>query len=203
MPSKASIKRDLILDNAKQIFIQKGFNRVTMKDIIEQCNISRGGIYLYYSTVDEIFIDVVIKHNRAKIDGIKYSIENTTDFHQLIDSFFAEQKEKLLNMDKSLYAAMIEFCFSHKNISDRDFYTEQFFNTKNIIMELLKFGQKSMSINVQNIDTLADTIMFLIEGLRSLAVSSGISPELADSQLQVCKRMVYSDIFNEGKGSNL
>ncbi len=199
MASKSSIKRELILDNAKQIFIQKGFNRVTMKDIIEKCNISRGGIYLYYSTVDEIFIDVVIKHNSAKINGIKCSIENATDFNQLIDSFFAEQKEKLLNMDKSLYAAMIEFCFSHKNRSDRDFYTEQFFNAKDIILELLKFGQQSKSIPEQDINTLADTIMFLIEGLRSLAVSSGISPELAESQLQVCKRLVYSDISNEGK----
>ena len=52
MPTKSFIKRELILDSAKQVFIQKGFNRVTMKDIIEKCNISRGGIYLYYSTVD-------------------------------------------------------------------------------------------------------------------------------------------------------
>ncbi len=197
MPIKSSIKRELILDNAKQIFVQKGFNRVTMKDIIEKCNISRGGIYLYYSTIDEIFIEVVKKHNRAKIDGIKYSIENSTDFNQLIDTFFAEQKEKLLNMDKSLYVAMLEFCFSHKNISDRDFYTEQFFNTKDIILELLKFGQKSKSITARNLNDLADSIMFLIEGLRALAVSSGLSSELAESQLQVCKRMVYSDIFNE------
>lgn len=195
MPTKSSIKRELILDSAKQVFIQKGFNRVTMKDIIEKCNISRGGIYLYYSTVDEIFIEVVKKHNRAKIDGIRYSIENSTDFHQLIDSFFEEQKEKLLNMDKSLYAAMIEFCFSHKNISDRDFYTEQFFNTKNIILELLKFGQKSKLITTPDIDAIANTILFLIEGLRSLAVASGISQELAESQLQICKRMVYSNIF--------
>jgi len=113
----------------------------------------------------------------------------------LIDSFFEEQKEKLLNMDKSLYAAMIEFCFSHKNISDRDFYTEQFFNTKNIILELLKFGQQSKLITTPDLDAIANTILFLIEGLRSLAVSSGISSELAESQLQICKRMVYSNIF--------
>lgn len=196
MGSKASMKRELILDNAKQVFIRKGFNRVTMKDIIEECNISRGGVYLYFSTVDEIFIEVVKKHNRAKIEGIRSSIENCTDFNQLMDGFFAEQKEKLLNMDKSLFAAMIEFCFSHKNKSDRDFYTEQFFNTKNILLEMLKFGQSVNAVTTQNIDSLADSIMFLIEGLRSLAVSSGISAELADRQLNLCKRMVYSDLFN-------
>lgn len=195
MQSKSSKKRDLILDQAKQVFIREGFTRVTMQDIIDECGISRGGIYLYFSTVDEIFIEVVKRHNRAKIDAIKYSIENSADFHRLIDDFFAEQKEKLLNMDKSLFAAMTEFCFSHKNKSDRDFYTEQFFNTKEIMLELLKCGKSNKAVAARNIEDLADSIMFMIEGLRSLAVSSGVSPALADRQLEICKRMVYSDIF--------
>lgn len=196
MATKSTLKRELILDRAEQVFIRKGFNRVTMKDIIEECSISRGGVYLYFSTVDEIFVEVVKTHNRAKIDAIRASIESNNNFDQLIDDFFSEQKERLFNMDKSLFAAMLEFCFSHKNQSDRDFYTEQFFNTKNIIMELLKFGQASGAISAQNLDNLADSIMFLIEGLRSLAVSSAISSELVDRQLAVCKRMVYSNIFD-------
>jgi len=196
MATKSALKRELILDRAEQVFIRKGFNRVTMKDIVEECSISRGGVYLYFSTVDEIFVEVVKKHNRAKIDAIRISIEKSDNFDHLIDDFFAGQKEKLLNMDKSLFAAMIEFCFSHKNQSDRDFYTEQFFNTKNIILELLKFGQVSGAISARNLDNLADSIMFLIEGLRSLAVSSGISPELVDRQLAVCKHMVYSNLFD-------
>lgn len=199
MSSKSSEKRELILNRAKQIFIHKGFHRVTMKDIVEACGISRGGVYLYFSTVDEIFMEVVKEHNRAKIDGLKSSIENSTNFPQLIDDFFSDQKERLLHMDESLYAAMSEFCFSHKKKSDMDFYTEQFFHTKRMILELLKFGQASNAITARDLDGLADSIMFLIEGLRSLAVSSGISAELAEAQLAVCKRMVYSDIFDEGR----
>lgn len=196
MGSKSCVKRELILDNAKQVFIRKGFNRVTMKDIIVECDISRGGIYLYYSTVDEIFVEVVKSHNRAKIEEVKSSIEKSTDFYQLIDDFFSEQKEKLLNMDNSLFAAMIEFCFSHKEQSDRDFYTEQFLNNKSIILELLKFGQSSNSIRTNNVDGLANSIMYLLEGLRSKAVSSGISEELVDEQMNVCKYMIYSDLFS-------
>jgi Transcriptional regulator len=201
MASKSSQKKELILNSAKRVFIRKGFNRVTMQDIIDECNISRGGVYLYFSTVDEIFIEVVKKHNRAKIEGIKSSIEKSTDFNQLLDDFFADQKDKLLHMDQSLFAAMAEFCFSHKNQSDRDFYTEQFYNTKKVMMELLKFGRAGNAITVRNIDCLADSIMFMLEGLRSLAVSSGVSAELAEAQLAVCKRMIYSEIFDEQKGT--
>lgn len=193
--SKASEKRALILKSAKKVFIRKGFDRVTMKDIIEECGISRGGIYLYFSTVDEIFIEVVKKHNQEKIEGIRTSIERNQNFDRLIDEFFADQKERLLNMDKSLFVAMMEFCFAHKNVSDRDFYTDQFYNTKVIILEILKFGQKAEAITAKNIDRLADSILFLIEGLRSLAVSSAISDELVDQQMQVGKGLIYSDLF--------
>lgn len=195
MTVKSSEKRKHILNCAEQVFIRYGFNRVTMKNIIEECEISRGGIYLYFSSVDEIFVEVVKRHNKAKLDNIKTSIEKSLNFDQLINEFFIDQKERLLNMDKSLFAAMIEFCFSHKNNSDRDFYTEQFFNTKVMILEMLKFGQESHAIAAKNIDGLADSIMYLIEGLRSLAVSSGVSDELAENQLRVCKRMIYSNLF--------
>lgn len=193
--SKASEKRELILKGAKKVFVRKGFSRVTMKDIIEECGISRGGIYLYFSSVDEIFVEVVKKHNRAKIDEIKTSIEKSMDFDRLVDDFFADQKRRLLNMDQSLFVAMMEFCFGHKDVLNRDFYTEQFYNTKVIIMEMLKFGQKKQAVAVKDIDRLADSIMFLIEGLRSLAVSGRISDELVESQLRVCREMVYSNLF--------
>ena len=195
MTAKSTEKRKYILSCAERVFIRYGFNRVTMKNIIEECKISRGGIYLYFSSVDEIFVEVVKRHNKAKIDNIKVSIEKSQNFDQLIDDFFADQKERLLNMDKSLFVAMMEFCFSHKKNSDRDFYTEQFFNTKVIILEMLKFGQKSHAITAKNIDGLAESIMYKIEGLRSLAVSSGVSGELAENQLHVCKGMIYSDLF--------
>lgn len=193
--SKASEKRELILKGAKNIFIRKGFSRVTMKDIIEECGISRGGIYLYFSSVDEIFVEVVKKHNQAKIDDIRTSIERSRDFDRLIDDFFADQKQRLLNMDQSLFVAMMEFCFGHKDILNRDFYTEQFYNTKVIIMEMLKFGQQKQAVAAGNIDRLADSIMFLIEGLRSLAVSSRISDELVENQFRVCREMIYSGFF--------
>lgn len=193
--SKASEKRELILRSAKKVFIRKGFNRVTMKDIIDECKISRGGIYLYFSSVDEIFVEVVKKHNQEKIDDIKACIESSEDFDQLVDDFFEDQKRRLMRMDQSLFVAMMEFCFGHKNILNRDFYTEQFHNTKVIVMELLKSGRRKQSVVAKDIDRLADSIMFLIEGLRCLAVSSRISSELVDSQFRVCKEMIFSNLF--------
>lgn len=195
MTPKAVEKRELILEHAKNVFIRKGFSQVTMKDIIEECNISRGGIYLYFSSIDEIFVEVVKRRNQFKIQEIKKTIDRNNNFQKIMDDFFSEQKERLLNMDKSLYRAMMEYCCAHKQKSEKDFYLEQYLNTKNMVLELLRFGQKQNKLRAKNIDCLADTIMYLIEGLRTLAVSSEITDKLVEEQLSVCRNMMNSTLF--------
>lgn len=91
LAGKSQEKRELILTKAKQAFIRKGFNGVTMKDIIEECEISRGGIYLYFSSVDEIFMEVVKRHNRSKAEQIR------TDIEKLLDTQFDFCKEIILS----------------------------------------------------------------------------------------------------------
>ena len=46
MGAKSEQKKAYILEVAKEVFIEKGFRTVTMKDIVEACEISRGGLYL-------------------------------------------------------------------------------------------------------------------------------------------------------------
>ena len=48
MGDKSEQKRNFILETARKVFIEKGFKNVTMKDIVEACEIRRGGLYLYF-----------------------------------------------------------------------------------------------------------------------------------------------------------
>ena len=44
MGEKSTQKRQFILETAKKIFMEKGYKSVTMKDVVEACGISRGGL---------------------------------------------------------------------------------------------------------------------------------------------------------------
>ena len=48
MSEKSVQKRNYIIEKAREVFSQKGYLTVTMKDIVEACEISRGGLYLYF-----------------------------------------------------------------------------------------------------------------------------------------------------------
>ena len=48
MGEKSVQKKRYIVETARKVFVEKGFKKVTMKDIVEACDISRGGLYLYF-----------------------------------------------------------------------------------------------------------------------------------------------------------
>ncbi|HCE13156.1 MAG TPA: TetR family transcriptional regulator, partial [Enterococcus sp.] len=47
---KKQQKGESIIESAKVVFSKKGLIDATMKDLIEECGISRGGIYLYFNS---------------------------------------------------------------------------------------------------------------------------------------------------------
>ena len=54
MSEKSAQKKRYIVETAREVFIEKGYKNVTMKDIVEACEISRGGLYLYFSSTNEV-----------------------------------------------------------------------------------------------------------------------------------------------------
>jgi AcrR family transcriptional regulator len=48
-----------ILEVAKKVFTEKGYEPTTMKDIVEQSGFSRGGVYQYFSSTEEMYRAIV------------------------------------------------------------------------------------------------------------------------------------------------
>ncbi len=196
MSSKSEEKRELILEKAEQVFVRGGFNGITMKDIIEECKISRGGIYLYYSSVDEIFIEVIKRHNYLKLEKTKIDVQGNMNFEAMVDSYFHMQKERLLHMEDSLLLAMFEFFIAHKQEADKDFFSGTFSSLENTILEILKCGVETGYLNEDCIQVLAGNILYCIKGLETLAMSGGVTEELLDTQFDFCKQIIF--LMKEG-----
>ena len=62
MGDKSQQKKSYIVETARGVFATKGYKEVTMKDIVEACDISRGGLYLYFSSTKELFEEVLKLH---------------------------------------------------------------------------------------------------------------------------------------------
>ena len=47
-----------ILDTAEQLFIEKGYDRASLQDIIEATGLSKGAIYHHFTSKEDIFYSV-------------------------------------------------------------------------------------------------------------------------------------------------
>jgi AcrR family transcriptional regulator len=70
--------REAILSSALKLFIEEGFENVTMRGIAEKIEYSVGTLYLYFKDKDEIFFEL---HNRGFSEFYKQqlSVQNVKD----------------------------------------------------------------------------------------------------------------------------
>jgi len=60
------LKRSQIIDGARRVFIDKGFEAASMNDITREAGVSKGTIYVYFANKEELF-EALIEEERCRI----------------------------------------------------------------------------------------------------------------------------------------
>lgn len=183
MGEKSLQKRKYILETARRVFMEKGYKRVTMKDIVEACEISRGGLYLYFNSTAEIFLEVLRLESEEADDVFSDSITEDATAADILTLFLKEQKKELLRKKDTLTQATYEFYFEN-NLSKKDnILKKQFDSAVKIIEKLLEIGVENGEFYCENCSETARNIMFVLEGLKISAQTIGVTAEAVDRQI--------------------
>ena len=158
-----------------------------MQDIIDECGISRGGIYLYFASVDEIFLEVMKQRN-------KEPTQNNESFENVISGYFSRQKKRLLNFENSLFRAYCEYIFSKPKAAVEAFRDMQFGHLRKTIVSILMLGVNQGVIQCEKdskkIRQLADHFIVTIDGLSVLALAEALTEEIIDAQIAILNEMI-------------
>lgn len=188
---KKQQKRESIIESAKVVFSKKGLIDATMKDIIEECGISRGGIYLYFNSVDEIFLAVIEQRSQRKFDDVREMITNQVPFETILDKYFADHRERLLHsISDSMLRAMYEYYYTHKTMASRSLQEAQLTETKRTIHEIFQVGVAQEVLRDEDLEIIAENYMFVIEGLGILALTGHLSQTTIDNQIAMMRRLL-------------
>ena len=180
------------MEAARQVFCQKGFLAVKMQDIIDECGISRGGIYIYFASVDEIFLEVMKQRNKEKLGDITKAVHDHEPFTNVLADYMERQKKRLLNFENSLFRAYCEYIFSKPKTAVHAFKDMQFNHLRNSVMSILNLGVRQGVIRDENIPRLADHFIVTIDGLSVLALADALPEETIDEQLGILNEMINS-----------
>ena len=117
MGEKSLQKKKYILEKAREVFMEKGYKNVTMKDIVDACEISRGGLYLYFPGTRELFLEVLKAEQEDSGSEFEQKIGKDFGPADILALFLKEQKRELLTKKGTLQKACYEFFFEENDYS--------------------------------------------------------------------------------------
>ena len=182
MGEKSLQKKQYILETARKVFVEKGYKNVTMKDIVEACDISRGGLYLYFGSTEELLLEVLQKDAEEIDDVFSEGITEEDSAADILTLFLKEQKKELLRKKNNLTMAVYEYAFENKEKKDQ-MLRRQFEAGVRVLEKLIESGIASGEFYCENPKGAANNIMYVLEGMKINSQTMGITEAMVDEQL--------------------
>ena len=153
--------RNEILKSVETLIAKSGVNSISLGDIAKSCKISKGTLYYYYATKDEIIFDVIVKHVKALQEEYLGWIErhkNDLSIERFLSVVFYKGV-KLFDRAK-LHIFLVNEC-----IKDNDKLRNKFNELWNEWHKTLEIGVKQTFKNAQEAEDIAYLLMLIIDGL--------------------------------------
>lgn len=162
--------KKIILDAAKELFYEKGFDSITMEEIADLAALSRATLYNYFNTKEEIYFNIGISKlehwikQYELLDSTKYSGEQQVLFltenlvkdilefppySKLLRRFFYRSRELNLPIQDVFYSRMIE----KKEIQKDSIFKPQnqiFLDLLECYINYRQLWQKSIEIGIKD-----------------------------------------------------
>lgn len=180
MGNKSVQKKKYIIEKAREVFSKNGYRKVTMKDIVEACDISRGGLYLYFADTKSLFEAVLEEEEQDKdiLDAIEK--EELSPGEALLT--YLDRKKRTILEKKSLAVATLEYLFEQKALGA---------STNTAFSDLVKRLEKLITEGVaeewmvcDNPVVAARNIIYVLDGLRVASQTVGITEAEIDQEIE-------------------
>ena len=90
-------RREEILDAAEQVFFAGGYQASTMDDIAQAVELSKGALYLYFKSKDELYLGIVTRHQARLVAALEKDTQRGLDglalFRAVAETFVRHARE--------------------------------------------------------------------------------------------------------------
>lgn len=183
-----------ILDGAKRVFIRKGFYETTMQDIVEECGISRGGLYKYFSSTQEILTRILEAETEEDQDSLDPSVLGEADACDILEAFVNAESENILRIRQSLHPAAYEFFIRNMRDGQTMELLEKRHKAAMLAMgKVMEHGlQRGQIAGGVDTDAISRCVITFLEGLIITAIATNLQQEDLRRQVQAFNGMLRS-----------
>jgi AcrR family transcriptional regulator len=178
-PDVSEERKDQIMNAAEEVFSQKGFSDARMDDIAEETGLSKGTLYLYYKSKDDLIIailDRIFQHEFRIFENLDLASMSATDAIWT----FTETTSKDVKMMMRLLPITYEFM----GLAFRNKFVQKAFKTYlthylDILIPIIQHGIDTGEFRPADAKEIAIAMGAILEGTLLLWVydNSLIEPE--------------------------
>lgn len=174
-------QRDRIIDGAALAFASYSYRQITMEQIAQSLGLSKGAIYIYFKSKEELFVAAIRSYNVRRFENISTSYRSDqpviTRLENMLDQF-----SLLLSPDEKIYVRLwLEGFLEAEHIPAlQAIKTESYRQFSYLLHSLLIEGQQDGTFDSGlDMSSLTSLFMATFDGLllHALLPDRGITPE--------------------------
>lgn len=193
MSLKGDKTKQDIREKAYQLFAEKGFKEVTMKDICERTGLSRGGLYRHYESTEQIFLEIVNVFSDRQKNEVLTKIGQHIPAAAILEELLSRYADEMMDSENSISLAVYEF-YSNSAISKEDnSVKKQYEASKSTWAELISYGIATKEFNCVNPESVFHVIVFAYQGVRMFSRLMKIDKDIPAQIIYEIKRLLLPE----------
>lgn len=174
-------RRTHILDAAQALFFARGWDDVTIADVLAEAGISKGGFYHHFAAKEDLLDGVVERFTNEALAAAQAARARTSgDALARFNAFLAESSRW-----KAEHGPEMRFFMNVMLRPGNDFLFHRISDaaavaTRPVLREMIADGVAESCFDVPDLDLVAETIMALSQGRRAVAEAAIQAAEAGD-----------------------
>ncbi|MEH6942127.1 TetR/AcrR family transcriptional regulator [Bacillus sp. JJ722] len=189
-----------ILHAAKKVFIRKGFERTTMKDVVDESGFSRGGVYMYFSDTEEMYHRIIDQETNEALLTIKNKLNSSASIWTILEEFLNQLEFLPFKDENSMVPVQWEYAISSLRQSKRkQFVSNRFTDIHVFFTSLLNEGVSRKEFTpIQSTSVIALVLIGMIDSISLYSQLSNDEVGKSDEQIKAIKIYLKSALNLDG-----
>ena len=189
MATKGERTRESILNAAYALFAKKGFKQVTMKDVCEVTNMSRGGLYSHFSSTSQLFEALLERITEKDALDFQEQMKRGASAIAILEEALMLMEEEMKHPEDSLSIAMYEYA----ETVDSEVMERLNKASKKKWKQLIRYGIERGEFQDVDASEIVNVILYSYQGVRMWSRILPMKPKTIHSIVENVKRQLLGE----------
>ena len=189
MATKGERTRESILNAAYALFAKKGFKQVTMKDVCEVANMSRGGLYSHFSSTSQLFEALLERITEKNALDFQEQMKQGASATAILEDALKLMEEEMKHPEDSLSIAMYEYA----ETVDSEVMERLNKASKKKWKQLIRYGIEHGEFQDVDASEIVNVILYSYQGVRMWSRILPMKPKTIHSIVENVKRQLLGE----------